>query len=124
MRTQYQPRLLYPTKLLITIDGETKIFHDKNKFTQYFPTNPVIQSIVEGKLQHKEENYTLEKSIKVIISHKKRENNTNIIPSLTTKVTGTNSHGSVISLNINVLNSSIKGHRLIDRLLNEDPVFC
>jgi hypothetical protein len=27
------PRLLYPTKLSITIDGETKIFHDKNKFT-------------------------------------------------------------------------------------------
>jgi hypothetical protein len=29
------PRLLYPTKLSITIDGETKILHDKNKFTQY-----------------------------------------------------------------------------------------
>jgi hypothetical protein len=24
-----QPRLLYPAKLSITIDGETKIFHDK-----------------------------------------------------------------------------------------------
>jgi hypothetical protein len=30
-----QPRLLYLTKLSITIDGETKIFHDKTKFTQY-----------------------------------------------------------------------------------------
>jgi hypothetical protein len=29
-----QPRLLYPTKLSITIDGETKIFHNKTKFTQ------------------------------------------------------------------------------------------
>jgi hypothetical protein len=28
-----QPRLLYPAKLSIAIDGETKIFHDKNKFT-------------------------------------------------------------------------------------------
>jgi hypothetical protein len=28
-----QPRLLYPAKLSITIDGETKIFHDKIKFT-------------------------------------------------------------------------------------------
>jgi hypothetical protein len=26
------PRLLYPAKLSITIDGETKIFHDKTKF--------------------------------------------------------------------------------------------
>jgi hypothetical protein len=28
-----QPRLLYPAKLSITIDGETKVFHDKTKFT-------------------------------------------------------------------------------------------
>jgi hypothetical protein len=26
-----QPRLLYPTKLLITIDGETKVFHGKKQ---------------------------------------------------------------------------------------------
>jgi hypothetical protein len=30
-----QPRLLYPAKFSITIDGETKVFHDKTKFTQY-----------------------------------------------------------------------------------------
>jgi hypothetical protein len=30
-----QPRLLYPVKLSITIDGETKVFQDKNKFTHY-----------------------------------------------------------------------------------------
>jgi hypothetical protein len=30
------PRLLYPAKLLITIDGETKVFHDKTKFTISF----------------------------------------------------------------------------------------
>jgi hypothetical protein len=28
-----QPRLLCPAKLSITIDGETKVFHDKTKFT-------------------------------------------------------------------------------------------
>ena len=38
-----QPKLLYLAKLSITIDGETKIFHDKNKFTQYLSTNPVLQ---------------------------------------------------------------------------------
>jgi hypothetical protein len=32
-----QHRQLYPAKLSITIEGETKIFHDKNKFTQYLP---------------------------------------------------------------------------------------
>jgi hypothetical protein len=35
-----QPRLLYPEKLPITIDGETKIFHDKTRFTQYLSIKP------------------------------------------------------------------------------------
>jgi hypothetical protein len=50
-----QPKLLYPEKLSITIDRETKIFHDKTKFIQYLSTNPVLQRIIDGKLQHKEE---------------------------------------------------------------------
>jgi hypothetical protein len=28
-----QSRLLYPAKLSITIDGKTKVIHDKTKFT-------------------------------------------------------------------------------------------
>jgi zona occludens toxin (predicted ATPase) len=35
-----QPRLLYPAKLTITIDGETKVFQDKTKLIQYLSTNP------------------------------------------------------------------------------------
>jgi hypothetical protein len=35
-----QARPLYPAKLSITIDGETKVFHDKTKFTPYLSTNP------------------------------------------------------------------------------------
>jgi hypothetical protein len=31
---KYMSRLLYPEKLTITIDGETKVFHNKNKFKQ------------------------------------------------------------------------------------------
>jgi len=57
-----QPRLLYPAKLSITIDGETKIFHEKTKFIQYISTNPALQRMIDGKLQHKEGNYTLEKA--------------------------------------------------------------
>jgi hypothetical protein len=59
-----QPRLLYPAKLSITIDGENKIFHDKIKFTQYLSINLTQQRIIDGKLQHKEGNYTLEKARK------------------------------------------------------------
>jgi len=50
--------------LSINIEGETKIFHDKNKFTQYLSTNPVLQRIIDGKLKEKEGNYTLEKARK------------------------------------------------------------
>jgi hypothetical protein len=41
-----QPRLLYPAKLSITIDRETKVFHDKTKFTQYFSTNLSLHRII------------------------------------------------------------------------------
>jgi hypothetical protein len=43
---------------------ESKIFHEKNKFTLYLPTNPTLQKIIDGKHQHKEGNYTLEKARK------------------------------------------------------------
>jgi hypothetical protein len=59
-----QARLLYPAKLSIIIDGETKIFHDKTKFTQYLSTNSGLQRIIDGKHQHKECNYTLEEARK------------------------------------------------------------
>jgi hypothetical protein len=59
-----QPRLLYPAKLSITIDGETKVFHDKTKFTQYLSMNLALQRIIKGKLQHKDGNYTVEKARK------------------------------------------------------------
>ena len=53
-----QPRILYPTKLSITIVGQTKIFHDKTRFNQYLAINPALHKILEGKLQPKEVGYT------------------------------------------------------------------
>jgi hypothetical protein len=47
-----------PEKPSIIKDGEIKIFHDKTKFKKYLSTKPALQRIIEGKLQHKEENYT------------------------------------------------------------------
>jgi hypothetical protein len=55
-----QSRLLYSANSSINIDGDTKVFHDKNKFTQYLSTNPTLQRVINGKLQHKKGNYTLE----------------------------------------------------------------
>jgi hypothetical protein len=55
--------LLYTAKFSITIGGETKIFHEKIKFKQYFSTNPALHRIKERKFQHKERNYSQEKPI-------------------------------------------------------------
>jgi hypothetical protein len=49
-------------QLSITIDGETKAFHDKNKFTQYLSTNPALQRIITEKIKYKDRNYVIEKS--------------------------------------------------------------
>ena len=51
-----QPKLVYPAKLSITIDGEMKIFQDKSKFTQYLTTNPALQRIICGKPNTMREN--------------------------------------------------------------------
>jgi hypothetical protein len=51
---KYHHRLLYPAKLSITIDGESKVFHDKIKFTQYLSTNPALQRIITEKIQYKD----------------------------------------------------------------------
>jgi hypothetical protein len=59
-----QPRLLFPAKLSIIIDGETKVFHDKNKFTHYLSTNPALQRIITEKNQYKDGNHALEKARK------------------------------------------------------------
>jgi hypothetical protein len=47
-----------------TIDREKKILHDKTKFIQYLTINPALQRIIDGKREHKEGNYTLDKARK------------------------------------------------------------
>jgi hypothetical protein len=59
-----QPKLLYSEKLAITTDRENMIFHEKTKYTQCLSTNPALQRIINGKQQHKEGDYTLEKARK------------------------------------------------------------
>jgi hypothetical protein len=53
-----QPRLLYPANISITIDGETKVFHEKKKFTHYFSMNPALQRIITERKKKKKKNST------------------------------------------------------------------
>jgi exonuclease III len=46
------------------------------------------------------------------------------MPTLTTKIIGSNNYFTLISLNINGLNSPIKRHRLTHWVHKQDPKFC
>jgi hypothetical protein len=51
----FSPRMLYPAKLSLKIDGAIKIFHDKQKLKQYMTTKPPLQNILQGILHTKYE---------------------------------------------------------------------
>jgi hypothetical protein len=130
-----QPRLLYPAKLSMNIDQENKIFQNKTKFKQYLSTNPALQRILEGKLQHKEDtctkkqkqNKTKQKKgqdIKHLTTKSKAESHKHIKPPTKTNISGNNNHLFLISLNINRFNSPIKRHKLTDWIHKRDPAFC
>jgi hypothetical protein len=77
-------QITIPAKVSITIDGETKISHNKIKFKPHLSTNPTIQRIPEGKLQHKEGNYTQENTkINHLTANPKEVTHT--VPTPTTK---------------------------------------
>ena len=119
-----QPRLLYPAKLSITIDGENKIFHDKTKFTHYLYTNPALQRIITEKKNTRTETTPQKKQESNPSTNLKEDSHKNRMPTLTTKIIGSNNYFSLISFNINGLNSPIKRHRLTDWLHKEHPTFC
>jgi hypothetical protein len=60
-RPQMPMQVTIPNKLSITIDGETKIYHDKTKFKWYLSNNTALQRVLEGKLQNKDGSYIQEK---------------------------------------------------------------
>jgi hypothetical protein len=61
--------------------------------------------------------------INYLTTNSKEDNNPNLMPPVTTKITGTVNHCSLISLNINGLNFSMKWHRLTAWICKQDPAF-
>ena len=52
--TGLQPRLLYPPRLSINIEGQIKSFQDKRSLKEYTSTKPALQDMLKGLLQGKE----------------------------------------------------------------------
>jgi hypothetical protein len=78
-----------------------------------FPQIQPYEGKKDGKLQHKERNYNPPPPNN-ISKNPKEDSRTNITSHLTTKITGSNNHYSLLSLNIDGLNFPIKRHRLIN----------
>jgi hypothetical protein len=45
---KFNPTILYPAKLSFKIDGEIKVFHNKQKLKQYMTTMLPVQKIFQG----------------------------------------------------------------------------
>jgi hypothetical protein len=58
-----------------------------------------------------------------LLTNPKEDSHINIIPPLTTNITKSNNHFSLMFLNINELNSPIKRHRLTDWIHKGDQHF-
>jgi hypothetical protein len=49
----FNPKILYPAKVLYKIDGAIKVSHDKQKLNQHMSIKPPLQMILQGILQRK-----------------------------------------------------------------------
>jgi hypothetical protein len=100
---KYQPRLLYPAKLSITINRETKIFHKKKFFytISFHKSSPTENNRWKTPKQGGNIHPRKRQENNLLTTNPKEDSHTTMIPPLTTKITGSNNHFSLISLNIN-----------------------
>ena len=47
-RKNMQPRILYPASLSFRIEGEIKVFPNKQKLKEFITTQPALQEILRG----------------------------------------------------------------------------
>jgi hypothetical protein len=59
-----QPKLVYPAKLSFLIEGEIKIFQNKEKLQESVTTKPALQKILSGLLLIEEETRVRQKDLR------------------------------------------------------------
>jgi hypothetical protein len=92
--------------------------------TLSFQESSISKDNNRKKINTRTENMSWKKQESNPSTNLKEDSHKNRMPTLTTKIIGRNNYFSLISLNINGLNSSIKSHRLTDWLHKQDPMFC
>ena len=97
MRTRgLQPRLLYPARLSIKIEGQIRSFLDKRSLKGYTSSKPALQDMVKGPFKKKEK----DKERKRVREEHRYEK------------MAMNKYLSIITFNVNGLNAPIKRHRI------------
>jgi hypothetical protein len=70
--SNFNPRILYLEKLLLYIDGELKIFHNKQKLKQYMISKLPLPKILQGILHTEDEIKQNHKKVGSIKQQKKK----------------------------------------------------
>jgi hypothetical protein len=113
----FHPRILYPAKLSFKIDGKIKVYHDKQKLKQNMTTKPPLQKILQGILHtDNESKQNHEGQYQTTGEEKARKLRVTLfqlhmIKLLINKdiyMTGITTYLSILTLNVNGLNSPIK----------------
>jgi hypothetical protein len=86
--------------------------------------NPALQRIITEKTNTRTQTPPYKKQESNPSTNQKEDSHKNRMPTLKTKIIGSNNYFCLISLNINGLNSPIKRHRLTHCLHKQDPTFC
>ena len=103
------PRLLYPARISLKIDGEIKSFSDKQKLREFSTTKPALQQMLKGLMQSR--NTREEKRSTKSTPNNQKEAIETLI--------------SIITLNVNRLNAPTKRHRLAEWIQKQEAyVFC
>ena len=103
MRTRsLQPRLLYQAGLSIKTEGQIRSFPDKRSLKEYTSTKPALQEMLKGRFKERKEKRE---------EHRYEE-------------LAMNKYLSIISLNVNGLNTPIKRHRITEWMRKHDPRIC
>ena len=106
-RKNMQLRILYPASLSFRIEGEIKVFPNKQKLKEFVTTKPALQEILRGILQGPQRTRDITTSMKP----------TDITMTL-------NPYLSIITLNVNGLNAPTKRHRVSEWIQKQDPCIC
>jgi hypothetical protein len=122
---KYQPRLLYLANAQSTQMEKTNIpGENQNHTVSIYQPSPTEDT---GRETPPQGRYLHQRKDKILSTSQLSQNQTATItkkPTPKTNISGSTCHLSLISLNINGLNSPIKRYKLTEWIHKQDPAFC